>query len=212
MQNPPHDTDGLRTLTLGITSYLHELEDNRQACLRHADTAAIHTRGEELQVYRLFNRSEETCKSIRRASDMLPGWKESPFWKAEGKAWQAIQEGVLSRMEKHKELLPICTEGISWEGRPMLVHAYKFEADPVMKVELVLPQTGTRPQGLPLQVIADALRCHECLVPPFVAVALPPYERHEAKFQTITEYLSQKMPKELYASQCFPPSRLHDYS
>ncbi len=105
-------------------------------------------------------------------------------------------------MEKHGKLHAILTTGIVWEGIPLIVHAYKFEPDPVMKVELVLPEIPEPLHELPLKMIATMLRCLDHIVPEFIATPLPPYVRHEAKFMTIKEYLLHTMPAGLYATSC----------
>lgn len=110
-------------------------------------------------------------------------------------------------MEKHNKQHPIITRGISWEGiLSVLIHAYKFEPDPVMKVELIVPTYENPVPELPLKVIAATLQCHEQLVPAYIAEALPMYNHHEAKFETLWEYLSRTMPKNLDATRCLPSS------
>lgn len=177
----------------------------RALCARHS-SAAIHTRGKSLQLYRIFESTSAVAKSLRRGTESLQGWEKSVHWKREKEALQKMEHEVIERMERHKELHAILTRGVAFEGRSILIHTYKFEPDPMLKVELIASPDPS-PEELPLQTIASLLRCHEFLVPESVAMAKPPYTRHEAQFLTIPEYLSQTMPRGLYATQCFPPPR-----
>lgn len=184
--------------------YLHEIEECRAICERHNKTAAIHDKGETLQVYRLFGRDTAAASFLHSVTKYLPSWEEADHWKLQGGKWSKLQRDVEARMKRHSKLLPILTKGIAWEGRPILIHAYKFDADPVMKVELVLPEHQKTVPELPLKVVASALRCHEMLVPEDIAAAKPPYENHETKFLTILEYVERNSPKGLYASHHLP--------
>ena len=91
---------------------------------------------------------------------------------------------------------------IEWEARDLILHVYKFEPDPILKVELVLQPNPLRPEELPLRVLASLLRCHEALIPEFIATAQTPYTHHDINFLTIEEHLAKHMPKNLYASEC----------
>lgn len=201
--------DGITLLAGAFSMYFEELEGYRARCIAHEKSAAIHQRGTELQVYRLFERNESAAQFLRDSTSALPGWQESSFWRSYGQKWKQVESGVRTRMAKHKRLTEIATRGVLWEGDPILVHAYKFDADPVMKVELVIPKSNPAMEDLPLRTIASVLECHEYLVPLSVAAALPPYQRHETKFLTVSEYLSQKMPTELYATQCLQGVSCH---
>ncbi len=190
-------------------AYLQEMEECRVICERHEKTSAIHTRGQSLQIYRQFKRDEFTARQIRTTTEDLPSWEQSIYWVKDGflaKAWKKMQNEVELRMAKHSKLHPIITRGIAWEGRPILVHAYKFEPDPVMKVELVMGMYESPVPELPLQVIASLLRCHQFIVPDYIAPPLSPWDHHETKFSTIWEHLSRTMSPGLYATQCLPSS------
>jgi hypothetical protein len=189
------DTDGLTMLGQAYYEYLLEIEAARVVCMRHEKTAAIHERGTELQIYSLYTRDEKTAEEIRNNTAFLSGWEESPYHLADGKHWERLQGEVEKRMTKHSRLHPIVTRGIEWEDYPMLVHAYKFEPDPIMKIELVLPTYQSEAAPLPIKVVAAALQCLEFLVPSYVAAPLAPYDHHETKFSTIFEYLRRVMPK-----------------
>ncbi len=210
MQTAEQSIDGLHSLAGAILSYLQEVQEQRAIVERHEGSAAIHTAGKELQVYRMFDRSADTAQALRRATESLSPWDQTPYWKQEGNKWEKITRDIEARMAKHSEQHPILTRGVAWHSRPMLIHAYKFETDPKMKVELILPTIPSPLPQLPLRSLAEALQCHEYLIPSYCAKALPPYEGHDANFLTLSEYLSQNMPKELYACQCFPPPRLDD--
>jgi hypothetical protein len=195
-------TDALNSFAHAAHLYLSETEEYRAQCMKHAKTAAIHTRGNELQVYRMFKRDEATARHMHEAAKSLPSWEESPHWKSQKDEWKRIATNVTKRMERHSEQHPIITKGIVINGVPMLIHAYKFEPDPTMKLELVLPEYPGSDAEMPLKRIATALEGHERLVPQFIASAIPPYSHHEARFLTLGEYLTDKMPSSLYATQC----------
>lgn len=200
--------DGIDLMADAIYDYLSEIEECRVVCERHAATAAVHDRGKELQIYRMMKNEEGSIACLRTSAGLVPNWEESVFWKGGGRQWSKLESQVKSRMAKNKELLPILTQGIEFEGIPMLIHAYKYECDPYWKNEILVPKQYLEVmQELPLQVVASVLRCHELLVPDYVTQPLPPYTRHEAKFLTIWDYLSRKMPPELYATQSLPKNR-----
>jgi hypothetical protein len=184
---------------------MQEVQEQRALIERHKDSAAIHTASKQLEVYRMFERKAETAQALRSAAERLPSWDQTPYWKQENSKWAKLSRETEARMAKHSKQHPILTRGIAWNNRPILIHAYKFEPDPRMKVELILPTIPSLLPELPLRTLAGALQCHDYLVPSYIAKPLPSYEGHDANFQTLSEYLSLNMPKELYASQCFPP-------
>lgn len=192
--------ESLATAGNALNIYLRELEMQRALCAKHLSTAAVHDRGKELQIYRQFERREEVVASIRKFGDLLPSWESTLEWDTQSGYLNKVQKGIERRMEKHTKQHAVYTRGVSWEHRPVLIHAYKFEPDTRMKLEIVLPGVKRHVEELPVHRICSALRCHEYLIPEFVAAARPPYERHETKFLTLTEYLSQTMPKGLYAT------------
>lgn len=201
-----HSTGGLSLLSTAIYGYLEDIANIKVLCGQYEANTAIHDRGRTLQVYRLYERHADTARSIRDMTQSLPSWKESLFWETEYNKFEKLERDVTARMKKHEKLHPIATRGVSWERWPMLVHAYKFEPDPVMKVELVIPKCSSPLPELPVRDIVRALQCHSHLVPECVAKPLDPWTRHEAKFSTISEYLSRTMPDNLYATQCFQKS------
>ncbi len=194
--------DGLGLLSSAIYGYLEEIESCRSICKKHDKTAAVHTRGKTLQVYRLFQSEEITARQIRHATEELSDWKETPFWKSHQQVWEKTVKQIESRMAHHGKQHAIITRGVDWNGTPLIVHAYKFEPDSVMKVELVFPPCTIPAPDLPIQTMAAILQCHEYIVPGYIASPLPPYSKHEARFSTIMEYLLQVMPEGLYATSC----------
>ena len=194
------DNNGVVMLGEAFYEYLQEIEAARQICCQHQSTAAIHERGTELQIYSIFKREERTAAELRSNTDFLPDWKQSPYYRADGRRWGHLQSRIEKQMAKHTKLHPIITRGVNWEGYPMLIHAYKFEPDPVMKIELVLPTYQSEAPPLPIKTVAAALECLDFLVPSYVTTPLPPYDHHETKFSTIFEYLRRVMPKDTYAS------------
>lgn len=178
-------------------------------CRRYEQTAAIHNLGKSLQVYRMFRTDDTTARHLREASNALPSWGESLFHASNNKSWDKLQREITTRMERHTKQHPIVTRGVLFEGLPLLIHAYKFEPDPVMKMEIIVPScTGSVPE-LPLRLIALVLQCHEYIVPEYIAPALPPYQHHDEQFLTISDFLSSKMSEKLYASRCLQRVSCH---
>lgn len=199
----PDKRDNLSTTTIAkaINLYLREVEDQRALCLKHHQTTAIHDKGQELQIYRQFDRAEEIASSIRKFGDLLPSWDTTLEWADQKNNLLSLQKSIERRMERHSKQHAVYTRGVAWGHRPVLIHAYKFEPDPVLKLEIVLPGIKRHIEELPIHIICSALRCHEYLVPEFIAKPKPPYERHKIDFLTLTEYLTKTMPKDLYATQ-----------
>ena len=200
--------DGLPDLANAWVDYLYDIEDARALCEKHSESAAVHNKGTAFQLYRLFPATAEVADFIRDGVKKLPTWEESTFAGLDLGKWEKLKNQILQRMAKHQELLPVVTQGISWGGDPILIHAYKFEPDPILKVELISPAYLTCAPELPIQTVAKLLSCHEFLVPDGIEDALPPYTRHETEFLTIWEYLSLTMPEGLYASRCLPTNRV----
>lgn len=209
-----HDsaTDNFRRYIEALYGFMSEMREKRDLCIKHGETTAVHAKGKALQVYRMYESRADTLAYLRTTAAALPEWERAWRWGSEGKQWEKTQRDIEARMEKHQKLQPLLTRGVSWNGRPILIHAYKFEADPAMKVELVVPDQQADDPDFALHTIVRALECHECLVPEFIAKPKPPYERHEADFLTIQEHLSRTMPSDLYALACFPPLRRDESS
>ena len=212
MQSGQPTGDNFSRYIEALYGFMREMRDKRDVCLRHSANTAVHDAGKALQVYRLFESRSDTVAYLRTTVAALPSWKESWRWGSEGSTWDKSRRDIEARMERHEKLQPILTHGVSWNGRPILIHAYKFEADPIMKVELVMTDQQAQEPDYALETMVRALECHECLVPDYIAKPKPPYERHEAKFLTIQEHLSRTMPSDLYDLCCFPPQRLNDCS
>jgi hypothetical protein len=194
--------NGIGLLASAAYEYLSEIEKLRSLCERHAKSTAIHEKGNGLQVYKMFPRERSIASSIHRTTKTLCDWNTSQFWQPNRSDLEKVERDIRARLTKHKKLDEILTKGVAWESRPILIHAYKFQTDSCLKVELVILEIDV--PELSLHTIASALRLHEYLVPDYIAHAKPPYERHECAFATIWEYLWRTMPKELYATQCFP--------
>lgn len=191
----------LTTIGKALNLYIRETGDQLALCAKHLATAAIHNKGKELQIYRQFDRREETAASIRRCGDMLPDWDTTLEWEAEKNYLSKLRREIERRMEKHTKQHPVYTRGVAWEHRPVLIHAYKFEPDSAMKLEIIAPNVKRHIEELPLHIVCSVLRCHDYLVPDFVARPNPPYARHETDFLTLTEYLTETMPKGLLATE-----------
>ncbi len=185
--------------------YLEEIDEDRALCAKHAETAAIHDmEGQNLELYRMFKATANAAEHLRTGAKHLPDWEESLFAKHNIEGWEKLRQQVTQRMEKHGKQHEVLTKGVAWEGRPVLIHAYKFEPDPRMKVELIVPPYGDPSPMLPIQTLAVLLRCHEFLLAPGIVAALPPYVGHDVKFMTLWEYLEAKMPKDEYAIFSLP--------
>ena len=205
---PEHDNSPLVSAAKALNLYVREVEDQRALCSKHLATAAVHNKGKELQIYRQFDRREETAASIRRFGDMLPDWETALEWEAEKGYLLKLRREIERRMEKHSKQHAVYTRGVAWEHRPLLIHAYKFEPDVAMKLEIIAPNVKRYVEELPLHVVSSVLRCHDYLIPDYVATANPFYERHEADFLTLTEYLAERMPKGLLATEALEFIRL----
>ena len=196
--------DNLRYFTVAFRMYLEEIEAMRSYCMKHSKTTAIHTRGHELQVYRMYESKGKTAQYIHEMLAPFPEWEESPYWFSHGESWLRLKEEVEIRVNRHSNQCHIACQGIIWNNEPMLVHVYKFDTDKYLKVELIIPTNHGFLPVLPLRRITDAIQVHEHLVPEFIAKPKPPYTGHEMKFISLSDYLSREMPKGLYASECFP--------
>ena len=204
-----NDATGLRLLASLLSRYLADIDGMYCFCKKHSETSAIHTKGKELQVYRMYLSGSKLAGHLHEAVAALPGWEESPFWGMSGKAWEELRRQVEARVEQPSSQVHISSRGVLWEGTPILIHAYKFDADKYLKIELILPEYEAPLPILPLHRIIQALHCHEFLVPEFIAKPKPPYAGHETDcLMTLTDYLSRTMPPELYATRCFPLHRL----
>ena len=212
--DPVRDTYGTGIRNIGdvLLLYLKEINYQHALCHKHEKTTAIHTRGNELQVYRMYQSSAKLAEHLHKAVAKLSGWEESAYWEMNKQAWEKLRKEVENRVEQHSSQFHVSCRGVVWDGTPLLVHAYKFDADGYLKIELVIPEFKRHLLVLPVRTIAEAIECHEYLVPEFIAKPKPPYAGHEAAFESLTDYLSRTMPPELYATRCFPSSRVVDTS
>lgn len=195
--------DDVRTFSDALYGYASEVHNQSTYCAQHDDTAAIHERGTSLQIYRLFKSDETVSEHLHLSAKLMEPWNKSQRWACEGRAWCKTEGEINTRLKKHTKQTPVLTKGIDWKGRPMLIHAYKFDADPQMKVEVVVPDKESNEPERALTTITRALECHEALVPECISTPRPPYERHESKFERISDYLRDKLPSEMYNLTCF---------
>lgn len=186
----------------GLCAYFDTLIEQMQRCAKNNAITAIHTDGSPLQVFRQFQSCPAVADSIRRNGGILPAWDEWSFWKIGEKELKKLERDVLNRMKRHSKQLPVYTRGVLWDWRPVLIHAYKFEPDPVLKLELIIPPAPKKlqlPDALSLQVLSDAIELHDYLVSPMVAEPLPFYTRHDTNFITLFEHLEETMPRDTAA-------------
>jgi len=200
--NAAHNTssasDNLNALCRALHSFVVEIGTQRDLCIRNRDTTAIHAKGKELGVYRMYERDEKPIKHLRDAAAALPPWKDALLADWEGAEWDRVKAQIDNRVERHTKLETIVSRGVAWKGHPVCIHAYKFEAEPRFKVELeMLGSIAKRPEQS-LKILSEALECHDFLIPTVVALPKPPYEKHEAAFYTIDEYLSRNLPSDMY--------------
>ena len=189
-----------------LHSFIEEIERQRDICHRNQSTTAIHTKGKELQVYRMHKADKTVIEHLRDAASSLPSWDSALLSDWEGSKWNKVKSQIDSRVKRHEKQQSVLSQGVSWKGSPILIHSYKFEPDSSFKVELVMLSTMARQPERSLKTISEALECHDFLIPEHVAKPKPPYSKHETDFQTIDEYLSRKLPSDLYNLYCFPPA------
>lgn len=205
MPDTGHGGNGFAPLMEALYDFHADLKRRADLCVAHEKTSAVHeTNAKALQVYRLHPSEQASVEYLRAASDSLSTWEEAILWDWEGGEWEKVERNINARMKKHKKLLPILTRGVVWQSRPILIHAYKFETDPVMKVELIVPDSRMSAPEFALHAISSTLECHQFLLPDYAAISLPPYTRHETKFVTPVEYLARTLPEDLYTLCCFP--------
>lgn len=189
------DTDGLSCLTEGVHAYLQEIDDYRAVCRRHEGTAVVRQRRSQLQVARFFKNTSETATHLQSALRQLAalqgdhgrrdGGKDARRWRrhsTQEKAWRCQ---------------------IVWAGRLLSLDAYRSGETAILQVNLHVPcvPRGDLPE-LPLRLLAEALRCHEFLLPDVVTAPLPVPPRQAAAFVGLREYLLRVTPPNLLASQC----------
>jgi hypothetical protein len=194
--------ESLAIIAHALAGYLSEVQRDRVLCVGNEKKAAVHERGKSLQVYRMYKAKAEIMDRVRFAAKSLRSWEKLPCWKHCGTRWDKVAAEVAERVESHGKQHALLTQKVIWEQRPILIHAYKFEPDTHMKIELIPLKCVAHELDNPLKEMACVLRCHDYLVPPFTAEPRPPYEKHETNFSTISEYLAETMPEELYASEC----------
>ncbi len=204
---PEHPTAQGGFQSLAEALYRFAADQKRQAdlCMQYEATSAIHGDGSRYELYRMYPCNSDLIDCLRANTNALRGWDSACLWDFEGMKWEKLERDVRARMAKHGKLEPIITRGIEWKNRPFLIHAYKFSTDPRMKVELLLPDSQFSKPEFSLRAVSMGLELHEFLLPEYRAKALPSYAGHEASFLTLREYLSQRLPKDLYNLCCFPP-------
>ncbi len=213
MNAAPHNlsaSDNLTSLCRALGSFLEELGTQRDICIRNRDIAAIHAKGKELGVYRMYGRDADVIQHLRDTTASLPSWEEANQFDWEGADWNKTKAEIDARTERHKRLETVVSRGVAWKGNPVCIHAYKFEAEPVFKVELEMLGAHAEKSEFALKTLAGALECHDFLLPPEICTPKPPYAKHETKFLTIDEYLSRNLPRDMY--DLFAPQKPADSS
>jgi hypothetical protein len=196
--------DALDLLTGAILGYMTEVDAYWQLCSQHERTTVASVTEHALRLAKRFPWSPAAVAYLRRAVGDLPSWDESPLWDPEDSGCIALQELQKTTGEGTAQS-SIITRGIAWEGRHILVLASSDRDQPVMELHLVLARGLGELPDLPLRQAAICLMCHDALVPEAIASPLPAPAPCPPGLCTIRELLERAMPKNLYASKCFPP-------
>lgn len=190
----PEPGDGMPDLAEAILGYLLEIDGYRDTCLRCEGTAVVRAGSPGLEVIRYFARHDDTVSQLRSTIGRLsvrPSRNHHPF---------PMSLGTVSKSQAHDDSGPLLRESIVWENRAALVHVTAADADAMrLQVSLLFPSVEGDLPKMPLRMLADALLCHEFLIPATVATPLP--AKPDATSQAVCDYLKRTMPRNLYASQ-----------
>lgn len=201
MEGEENSADGLTGLADAILSYLREIQDCWTVCQRHEGTAVLRERHEGLEITRFFECRDQTLTHVESAIRLLAvdpriDGDDVPDLGCYGTKQQDRGSPSSSGMRA----------AIVWEARTGIVDACRsLSHASLLQVTLLLLPQGIDLPELPLRTVADALRCHEFLVPEVIGVPVPP----PVSFRSLTvrEYLQRAMPSNLHASQCIPRTR-----
>lgn len=188
---PGNQPDWAALLAEALRNYLREVDDWRRVCTRHEQSAIVRESETGLEITRRFADREVNGRLLLAALARLPtekrlAPKSLPFGGARGRLSSADESDDARR-------------SFRWQGRTVAVRSGPDPADgALLRVTLFVPPPVSDLPVLPLRVIAEALRCHEYLVPTGdAALAIPP----QFSGLTISAYLERAMPSNLYASQ-----------
>ncbi len=145
-----------------ILDFVMELDGYRQTCIRHdKSTAVTLAKNGTLWLRKKYELTDDVQETVDRTVGAMEDWKESPWWH-KWDTWDDLKE----RMEKREKPL-VCT-GVHWEGWPMLVCITVSEKSVTIATASPAVGSETLPE-LPLRKAAMALRCHEHIVPEWLA-------------------------------------------
>lgn len=174
--------------TEAVYAYLQEVDDLRAVCRRHEGTAGVLEQEGILQLTRFFAPNSQITTYLESTLRQLPAWETDALWPdAERRACQS------STFSRHT---------IVWEGCPLVVKVFFPTAAPFLQVDLLVPPWDGDLPRLPLRTLADALRCHEFLVPQAIAEAVPPPTDRQTRFLGIREHLERATPLNFCAAKC----------
>lgn len=196
------DNDGLFLLAEGLSGYLAEIAACRAVCLRHESTATVWLTTGVLHVQRLFDPAPATAARLAARVEEFPGWEGTLFWPSEGERWERFRVRAAARGKEDPNARPAALRGIAWEGRPVLVNIRSRGSGAPIVVETAMPSLPLDLPELPLRLVASGLRCHEDLLPGYLAAPLPLAKHGEGRSH-LRDYLERATPQNRYASQCF---------
>jgi hypothetical protein len=203
---PTADTDGLLALAEGLSGYLAEISTLRAICLRHESSATVRAAMGVLHVQRLFDPKSGVADRLAAHVNALPGWEQSLFWPSEQARWERLRARTAARWKADPRAGRVALRGVTWHGRPLLVSGCSQGAGAPIQVVTSLPGLPLDLPELPLRQVAEALHCHEFLLPTSVAVPLP-VGKHVGDWGHLRQYLERAAPQNRYASQCFSQPR-----
>jgi hypothetical protein len=201
MLDTPED-NGLASVAAALGRYLEEIDGYRRLCDGHRSTAAIRTPMKWLQVARSFEDTPDMVRRLQEVLQKLQPWEESYYWARLGTQWEAFKKRSAAHITPPGGAIEhLVLRGFVWMHTPVLGHVYRLPGHAGVSVELSAPPLPTDLPVLPLRALALLLDCHESLVPPRLAAAIPLKAHQQAKSWTVKEYLSRTMPPRLYASR-----------
>jgi hypothetical protein len=154
-------TVSLAGISSALSAYLLEVQRDHVLCRQNEKKSAVHEKGKSLQIYRMYQAKAEIMDRVRFAAKSLRSWEKLPCWKHCGVRWDKSAAEVAARVEAHAYQNALLTQRVIWEQRPILIHAYKFEPDTHMKIELLPMKCLVHELDNPLKEMASVLRCHD---------------------------------------------------
>lgn len=190
------------TLVRALVGYLHDVDEDFRACLRHDPTTAVYATHQDISLVRLFPASDVTIASVREGTERLPSWRQSPFWGVVRARWEAVDRQDAARGSTNNRPSLAVSRGVSWAGRPVHVSARPVAEGTLLRVELLLPHVPREVPELPLRQVAHGLLCHAYVLPGRVAEPFPLRSHPQPGSEGVLQFLRRTMPENTYASHC----------